>query len=442
MERTTDRRSRHVILFAIGSAGDVHPFIGLGKALRARGHRVTVVSNGHFEPLIRRVGFDYFEVGTEEDYRNIIENPDLWDARNGFKLVAEYAIVLQMRPIYEMIRDRYVPGETVLAAPVTAIGARIAQEHLGVPLVTVCLQPSVLPSMIDPPIYAGLPMSRRMPRWWNLMWYHLADAIMIRRLIGRPANAFRAELGLPPINEPILSWWLSPTRILGVFPEWFTPRPPDWPSQLRLTSFPLYDESDAGEIPEDVAAFLDAGPPPIIFTPGSAMKHGDAFFASAVDACARMGRRGMLLTKFRDHLPDNLPDTIRAFPFVPFSQVFPRAAAVVHHGGVGTMAQALKGGIPQLIMPMAHDQFDNASRIERLGVGTSLVPHRFRGPKVAEVLKRLIDDPVMADRCRIVADRLRSATSALDDSCEIIEEAASVVHEHKTSHAPLTRQHV
>src|SRR5207253_413252 len=136
--------------------------------------------------------------------------------------------------------------------------------------------------------------------------------------------------------------------------------------------------------------------------PGSAMKQGKAFFAAAVEACVKLGRRGMLLTRFPEQVPSPLPDGIRHFEYVPFSQVFPRAAAVVHHGGIGTTAQALAAAVPQLVMHMAHDQPDNAARVLRLGVGRPISPKAFRAPAVAKALHALSSSPEIAERCRLV----------------------------------------
>src|SRR5205085_2067897 len=105
------------------------------------------------------------------------------------------------------------------------------------------------------------------------------------------------------------------------------------------------------------------------------------------------------------HVPASLPATVRHFAYVPFSQVFPRAAAVVHHGGIGTTAQALAAGIPQVIMPMGYDQPDNAERLVRLGVGAPLPPRRFTGARLAALLGKLLG-PDVRERCRALAERL------------------------------------
>jgi rhamnosyltransferase subunit B len=412
----------HAILVPIGSAGDVHPFLGLGTALRARGHGVTVVTNGHFARPVRRAGLEFVEMGTEEDYQTVLNDPGLWEPARGFKLVIEWAFLKGMRPAFEIIKGLYRPGETLVAAQASAFGARIAQEALGVPLVTVDLQPSILRSASEPPVLYPLPLSRRAPAAWNHMLYWLADTRLIDPLIAPEVNAFRAELGLPQVRRFLGDWWHSPERILGLFPAWFAPPQADWPAQTSLAGFPLYDESELTPPSAELEAFLSEGPAPLVFTPGSAMRHGQSFFNAAIEASARLGRRAALLTRYRDQLPEQLPDGVRWFDSVPFSRIFPRAAAVVHHGGIGTTAQGLAAAVPQLVMPMAHDQHDNAARLVRLGVGAALAPRRFRGPAVAKKLEGLLGSRDVADRCQACAERVRH-DHGLDAACRILEQS-------------------
>lgn len=415
----------NILVFSIGSAGDVHPFVALALALKARGHDVTFITNGHFEPLVRRVGLEYLELGTEEDYRRVLELPEVWHPTRSFPLVADWGMIRPMRRSFEIIKERNVPGETVVVGPLLAFGARVAQEVLGVPLVSVLLQPTMLRNDRTPPHIPKLPVSSSMPPAWNRFLYWFADVAVIDRVVAAETNAFRAEFGLPPVRRLFANWWFSPTRVLGLFPEWYAPTLVDSMPQLRMTGFPLYDEADRRPLDPELEAFLDAGPPPIAFTPGSAMRHGREFFRAAVEAVRRLGRRAVLISPYRDQLPSPLPPEIRAFDFIPFSRVFPRAAAVVHHGGIGTSAQGLAAGVPQLLMPMAHDQFDNAERLKRLDVARWLPTKQFRPAPVAQALDELINSPHVAAQSRATAERLRQA-NPLEDSCRLIEDEVGI----------------
>ena len=195
---------------------------------------------------------------------------------------------------------------------------------------------------------------------------------------------------------------------------------PDWPAQLRLTGFPLYDEAEAHTTSDDFEAFLNAGPPPILFTPGSANRAAAQFFAAASTATERLGRRALFLTGYPDQLPSNLSANIHHARYVPFSHVLPRCAAIVHHGGIGTCAQGLAAGVPQLTMPLGFDQPDNTTRLWRLGVGRWLLPSRFTGERLAGELVTLLADPRTAERCGHWAQEIRRS-DPLRDTCNILE---------------------
>ncbi len=409
-----------VLLAPIGSAGDLHPFLWLGQGMQARGHEVTVITSAYFGDLVRKAGLDLVPVGTAHDYDVVIENPDLWNPRKGFEVFARQVAIPLLRPLYEIIAARHVPGRTVVAACGFAFGARVAQEKLAVPLATIHLQPSMIRSAHRPSIMAGLPNLAWMPRSWLQALYAAVDVLVADRLLAPGVNAFRTGLGLPPVRRLLDRWWNSPECVLGLFPAWFGMPQPDWPPQTRLVDFPLCDARDLEPIPPGVREFLDAGEPPIVFTPGSAMQHGRRFFETSVRVCQLLRVRGILLTKHREQIPDHLPPGVRHFDYIPFSQVLPRATAIVHHGGVGTLAQGLVAGIPQLIVPFACDQPDNADRLSRLGVAAMIAPPAYRPRLVAWRLRRLIHSPVVRARCQALVHRLRRA-NPLTDTCTAIE---------------------
>ncbi len=239
------------------------------------------------------------------------------------------------------------------------------------PLATIHLQPGVLRSEHQAARLPWLWLGDRVPRWLKRAQYRLGDFVLGRRI--EPAlHAFQDELGLPRSSQPLIHWWNSPQRVVGLFPNWFAPPQPDWPANLVLSGFPLWDERCVTAEPEGLADFMAAGPRPIVFTPGSAMLHGREFFAAAAAACQMLGRRGIFLTRHAEQLPAELPSEVRHFDFVPLSLLLPRSAAIVHHGGIGTLAQGLAAGIPQLTMPMSFDQPDNARALGSLGRGPNL----------------------------------------------------------------------
>jgi UDP:flavonoid glycosyltransferase YjiC (YdhE family) len=409
----------HLILVPIGSAGDVHPLIGLGAALAARGHTVTAVVNEQFEPLARQMGFDTLRFGTTAEFESLSRDPDIWHPRRGIGLIARM-VVDRTPELYQIVRDCARSRDTVVVAGALAFGARIAQETDGIPLVTVQLQPVCFRSEFESPtLLPWLGEINDWPRPLKRLLFRLANVAM-DRIVGPSLNLFRGSLGLPPASQFYDVWWNSPDAIVGFFPEWFARPQPDWPRQLVCAGFPRYDESAVREMPAAVEDFLAAGPPPVVFTPGSAMHHGAAFFDASVAACERLGYRGLLLTPFTAQVPARLPAQVLHADYVPLGRLLPRCRALAHHGGVGTLSQGLAAGVPQLVMPMAYDQPDNAARLRRLGVGRSLRPAAYRGPAVAEALVELTTDAQVAAACARAADLIRD-DRPLDVACDVVE---------------------
>jgi rhamnosyltransferase subunit B len=408
-----------IIVIPVGSAGDVHPLLGIALKLRERGHEIVFATNGHFESLARAAGVQFEELGTDAEYRRAISDPDIWHPTRGTSKVLEWSMVGLLRQSYEIIAKHNKPGETLVLAAALCLGARVAHDKLRIPLATVQLQPMAIYSAEKPARFPAVPAWA--PKWMMRFMYRLGTKFVVDPIVVPPLNRFRRELELPPVKGNIFSDYInSPQLILGLFPEWFGDRPSDWPKQLELTGFPLYDEKGIVSVDPELQAFLDAGDPPIVFTPGSAMLQGLPFFSAAAEACRMLGRRAVLLTRFKENIPPVLPDGVRHFPYAPFSEVLPKCAALVHHGGIGTMAQALAAGIPQLIMPMAHDQFDNAARIERLHVGLSIARKNFSAARVAEVLRRLLEDPAIIQSAKSLRRHFVGA-SPLDEACDAIE---------------------
>jgi rhamnosyltransferase subunit B len=406
------------LLITFGSSGDVNPFVGIGQALKARGHTVRLATNPYFRKLIQDAGLEFIPVGTVEDFEASLNHPDLWHPRRGLQFVIRSGIIPLLRPSYDLVESFHKEGPGVVVASLLALGARVAQEKLGVPLVTVQLQPIAFPSLADTPVYSQTDFSR-WPRWVKRIAYWIGDR-MTDRMLDPDFNELRVEKGLHPVFGVLMKWANSPLLSLGLWPEWFGPPQPDWPPQVRLTGFPLFDAGAVQSVPEELNAFLRAGPAPVIFTPGSAMRQGRPFFAESVKACRLAGARGVLLTKFPDQIPHPLTDSVRQFGYVPFSQVLPEAAVFVHHGGIGTTSQALAAGIPQIVMPLAHDQPDNAARVKRLGVGEILPPARYTAAKVAALVKKLTTDPGYRTRAAELRQKLHSA-DPLSATCDAIE---------------------
>jgi UDP:flavonoid glycosyltransferase YjiC (YdhE family) len=229
-------------------------------------------------------------------------------------------------------------------------------------------------------------------------------------------------VGLPRIRQ-LYRWCLAPQRVIGLFPDWYAPPQIDWPPQTRLAGFALDDDGGKNAAPRELLEFCLAGDPPVAITFGTGMLHGSRLFQNAVRACAQLGLRAVLLTKYRGQLPSELPPTMVHCGYAPFGQLLPLCAGIIHHGGIGTTAHALSAGIPQVILPMAWDQPDNADRVVRLGAGVALSPDR-NATVLARALERAVVDPDRGARCRQIAGRFGNQDS-LERAATWVEETAT-----------------
>ncbi len=412
------------LLTPIGSAGDVHPYLGIGQALQRRGHRVTIATNPHFEVLVRQTGLDFSPVGTTDQFESFLADPDLWHRTRAWKVALRYGALGTMRRLYDLAAEVHKQGDGVVAGPGMAFGLRIAHEKLGVPFASLHLEPDKFRSLRKTPVMQPPMMLHDwVPKYSKRIQLWLADAI-VDRFAGPEVNAFRRDLGLCPVRRLVHRWWHSPQRAIGLFPSWYCPYQSDWPRQSVLTGFPIWDRSEQNEPPAELVTWLARHPGPIVFTPGTGNRHASRFFESAAAACRILGRPGVLLTPHREQGPAELPEGVICVPYVPFRYLLPRAGALVHHAGIGTTAQGLLAGVPHVVMPMTFSQPDDAARLVRLGVAESLQPHRFTAGRLAAALKRLLRSPLVAARCQELARRFEGA-DPIQRACDELENVGS-----------------
>jgi UDP:flavonoid glycosyltransferase YjiC (YdhE family) len=215
-------------------------------------------------------------------------------------------------------------------------------------------------------------------------------------------SAFGAARARRQLGVKLATAWLSPYPLaahrgdagpsdadIAFFPDWFA----SVPAPVRQTGFPLFEDALVPALPAELETFLAAGPPPVILTPGSFMRQARGFFEAGLKACAALNQRAILLTPYADQVPP-LPASARHFSYIALQRLAPRASALIHHGGIGTAAQGLHAGLPQLLAPLFFDQFDNAARLEVLGVGRRLTDAR-DGEEMTAALEAMLASPVL-----------------------------------------------
>jgi UDP:flavonoid glycosyltransferase YjiC (YdhE family) len=410
----------HAILATVGTDGDVFPHIGLGRVLRTRGHRVTLAGPETYRARAVALGLEFCPLVTAEEVGRMFADPDLWHPLKSGLMMARWGMPMMSRQ-YEALAGLARERGAVLVANPGLLPARLVQEKLQVLLASLLLQPGMIQSCSAPPeMTGGLTIPAWLPHPLRRTYWLAVDAAGYL-LVARPLNRLGSGLGLPPVRR-VFRWWLSPDLVIGLFPPWYAEPQPDWPRQIRLAGFGRYDGAKA-ELPDDVRAFCQAGPPPVALTLGTGMAHAARFFRDAAAACESVGVRGILLTKYPDLIPPSLPPAIRHCAFAPFRQLLPLCGAVAHHGGVGTTAAALEAGCPQLVLPLAWDQPDNAARVTRLGVGVALGPRQRGGGHMARALARLMT-PAVRERCQEVAT-LAARDNGLEVAADWVEQMAS-----------------
>ena len=411
----------NIIVIALGSTADVHPLLGVATTLVGRGHHVNVLANPVFQPLVQRCGAEFVPVGTIGSYVQAMRDPQLWHPKTSLRRL--WALVSgQLRQVFDLVSAR-LDSHTVIIGSPWAFSGRLAQEKFGVPYVSMQTSASNILSAHAPPVHHG----RRLPGQWPSVMrsgtLFLAERLVLDRLMGPELNAVRRDLGLPAIKRILGRWSHSPDGVVGLFPDWFAPPQKDWPSDLHLTGFPLFDIGDHRPMDDELMSFLNRGDAPVIITPGSNTSDVHAFVAASLAAAAQAGRRAVLLGVGPEDR-SGLPNQVLARRCVPLRSLLPHAAAVVHHAGIGMSALALAAGVPQLVAPSAHDQFDNAERLLRLGVAKCW--QRSCGPApLGRSLHALCSDDAVRQRCAVLRGLVDAPQRACGRAADAVERIAN-----------------
>jgi UDP:flavonoid glycosyltransferase YjiC (YdhE family) len=367
---------KRVILSTFGSFGDIHPYVAIALELKARGHQPVIATSEIYREKMETVGLEFFPVrpdmpSVDDEVAKVVG--EVMDPKRGPQAVGDM-IIPYLRDIYTDLDAATDGADLLVTHPLPFAGTLVARKR-NLPWVSSVLAPASFLSVYDPVV----------PPQWPWLYYlmrlspYVGRGVMALATIkldqlAKPIYDLRIELGLPRGEQPLFGGQHSPTKVLALFSKVMAEPQPDWPVNTVITGFPFYDRRDyfgETEVARELLEFLDAGPPPIVFTLGSsAIWVARNFYLDSITAAQALGRRALLLIGNARNLPPSpLPEGIAAFEYAPFSQVLPRACAIVHQGGVGTTGHGLRSGKPVLVVPHAHDQFDNGNRVARLGCG-------------------------------------------------------------------------
>ncbi|HEX3472868.1 MAG TPA: glycosyltransferase [Silvibacterium sp.] len=421
-----------IVFSTFGSFGDVNPLIALALELKRRGHTPVLAVPAMFREKIEPLGIEFAAVRPDQDPNDKAMVELIWDIKKGTERGLREFLFPALRDSYHDLleavtsnggADLLVTGELAYAGPIVA-------EKTGIAWASYVLAPLSFFSGYDPPVLPPYPtlskvqslvpgISHLVPRFARLVTSKWPE----------PVYALRHELGLSHGKNPIFDAKHSERLVLALFSRMLGDPQPDWPSSTLVTGFAFYD-GDAGktQLSPELQEFLDAGPPPLVFTLGSAavMAAGN-FYDESAQAVELLGERAVLLIGNDPHNRPSraLSNKICVTPYAPFSQIFPRTAAIIHQGGVGTTAQALKAGRPMLVMPYSHDQPDNARRVRHLGVAKVIQRKEYSAEAAAEKIRDLLEDNTYTVRAAEVA-RVIAQENGVATACDALEKLVSV----------------
>ncbi len=407
-------KPRRILLTTYGSMGDVNPFIALGKQLRAQGHTVIFSIRPRFQQYVEREGFichtfaDNVEEAMAPYAEEIFKSPS---PTRSMELLVKKAFVPAIHPqVADIQRSLKETQADLLVTTTIHFSSTIAAELVGIPWVSIVLSPVQVPSAYIEPYRLPFALPSALRRMLTRQVWRIA-----KNTVGICAdpeiNQTRAAYGLPPRQAMLSDGNLSSYGIAVPVSSVFVPRPPDWPNHAQITGFCFWDTPSDWQEPPELTAFLAKGAPVIAFSSGSMspdMPYFVEFYRISVAAIRQLGYRALAVGAPPNTFAEQQSDDLFCIPFVPYSTLFSRCALMIHHGGIGTTGQAMRAGIPTLVVPWGFDQFFNGFQAERLGVGQPLDRRKYNVESAAAALKRLLQDGSYRQRAQAVARQLQA----------------------------------
>lgn len=400
-----------IVITTVGSAGDLNPFIALGLGLRARGHEVCFAIEDHLRPPVEALGFAVVPLtGVPQ---TALEGKDsrMFLGRDPFTtlrvIVNDYLLPTMRAKVNEL--NAALTNADLLVASSVQIAAALSAEMTGVRWATVALSPVFFPSAYLEPQPLPIALPPRLQFLANQIGWSVGG-IALRRLVDVPVNHIRADFGLAPKRNLMQDGSASHDLTAMAISPAFLPPPPDWPPYVRETGFMFWDTPGDWAEPASLTEFLARPEPVVAFSSGSmSMEVGgafDSFYRTSLAAVLQVGARALVIGAQPELLGDAPSDRVLAVPYAPFSAVYPRVSAIISHGGIGTVAQTLRAGVPTLIIPWGADQFFNGAQLARLGVGRWMQRRSYSVERGVEALQALLGEESFRSRAQRIARRI------------------------------------
>jgi UDP:flavonoid glycosyltransferase YjiC (YdhE family) len=424
---------KKIVISTVGSFGDVHPYVAIALELKRRGHRPVIATSEIYREKTDALGLEMYPVppdlpGYDQPSEVARMVAEMVDPKKGSERVFTQFINPHLRGMYDALAEATRDADLLVTHVLSLAGPPLV-EKTGIRWVSSVLAPISMFSNYDPPVFPNAP-------WvYHVLKLHPSVSRALMRVarwkldqLAAPLYGLRAGLGLKRGGNPMLEGQHSPLRVLALFSSAIAKPQPDWPPQTRVTGFPFYDRrdraGDAEQLDPALLNFLEAGEPPVVFTLGSSAVYvAEGFYRDSLEAARAAGVRALLLIGEESNRPADLPPWAAAFDYAPYGELLPRARAVVHQGGIGTTAQGLRAGIPALVVPFSHDQFDNGARVARVGAGRVLPRAKYNAESAAKELRALLADESYTTRAAEVGRQIRAedgAAAAADELEEVL----------------------
>jgi sterol 3beta-glucosyltransferase len=416
-----------IAIFALGSRGDVQPYIALGKGLQAAGHTVRLISHENYEQLVNAHGLEFWPMpGDVQEFTQSPEMQALLEKGN-FIAIMKYAAQKSRSAMLTWAREglQACQGVDCLLAGFGGLFLGLAlAEKLDISLI----QAHYVPFTPTREFAGALvpPAVSRLGKPANLLSHHLTRQLMWQQ--GRSADAAARqqilEVPAAPFFGPFRSPRLQNGPILYGFSETVVPKPGDWDGQAHVTGYWFLESEQDWRPPPALEAFLERGPAPISIGFGSMSSRKPEEIAQLIlQAVAKSGQRAILLAGWKGLHVDTLPEHVFVLDSAPHEWLFSRVSAVVHHGGAGTTAAGLRAGVPSVVIPFFADQPFWGQRVVDLGVGPAPIPRKnLTVDRLAQAIQQAVQDVAMRQRAADMGVKIR-AEDGVRRAVEIIEKS-------------------
>jgi rhamnosyltransferase subunit B len=406
-----------IIIYALGTSGDINPMVAVGKEMSTRGYAVAFLTSDHFKELIESSGFEFVSIGTREEYL-LGNQPSAWEAKNATDNFIYYHAPAFL-PAYNAIEQLKQKQNVALLSIGEQNGAVAAAVKYEIPYIKFSISPNLIFSAEKPPAPLCWHVPKKIPKFLQKIFVRYIDKKSMKLFYqdakAKPYMELRKKLGCPVTYGRET----NAEFLIGFFPEWFGMRAKDWPKNLKLIGFPLSDSvNNVARLKFDsIVGEIGA---PIVFTTGTGVSEAEAVFREGKKICELLNLPGLFVGSAGSKEILSNSTLCKHIDYIDFEYALPKCSAIVHHGGIGTLSQAVRAGIPQLIRPIKYDQPDNANRIHQLGLGTFVFPDHFKAETVAPILKAMIDAASQNKALAIYSTDIKRS-NAIEKACDLIE---------------------